>query len=197
MSLCTCRRQFWQPCQKILGKSLKIFCSNSQIDGEFKRFPKNLFLLKMFVWTCTKKIWQPCRNLVAKKTKNFPKFQKKEATIFWSEFFSHQKWFFSNGECNFDNPTKNFSPKNQRFAPQISKNDEKNIEFFERKIFILKLCFCTCWIQLRPPCQKFLVRTLKNFARIPVRMKKLCAFQKSYSLKCSSKHAQEILAGLP
>ena len=38
--------------------------------------------------------------------------------------------------------------------------------------------------------QNFLVRTLKIFARIPVRMKKLCAFQKSYSLKCSSEQTQ-------
>ena len=38
--------------------------------------------------------------------------------------------------------------------------------------------------------QNFLVRTLKNFAQIPVRMKKLCAFQKSYSLKCSSEQTQ-------
>ena len=45
-------------------------------------------------------------------------------------------------------------------------------------------------MQLWPPSQNFLIRTLKNFVRIPVRMKKLCAFQKSYSLKCSSEQAQ-------
>ena len=45
-------------------------------------------------------------------------------------------------------------------------------------------------MQLWPPSQIFLVRTLKTFARIPVRMKKLCAFQKIYSLKCSSEQAQ-------
>ena len=45
-------------------------------------------------------------------------------------------------------------------------------------------------MQLWPPSQNFLIRTLKNFARIPVRMKKLCAFQKSYSLKCSSEQLQ-------
>ena len=45
-------------------------------------------------------------------------------------------------------------------------------------------------MQLWPPSQSFLVRTLKNCARTPVRMKKLCVFQKSYSLKCSSEHAQ-------
>ena len=45
-------------------------------------------------------------------------------------------------------------------------------------------------MQLWPPSEVFLLRTLKTFARIPVRMKKLCAFQKSYSLKCSSEQAQ-------
>ena len=45
-------------------------------------------------------------------------------------------------------------------------------------------------MQLWPRSQSFLVRTLKNCARTPVRMKKLCVFQKSYSLKCSSEHAQ-------
>ena len=96
--------------------------------------------------------WQDCRNFVAKNPKirnTFPNCRNVEVTFFWTNFFFHQKRFFSNGECNFDNPTKNFPPKTTDLHPRFQKKTRKNLNFSKRKLFIVKLCFCTCWIQLR------------------------------------------------
>ena len=57
------------------------------------------------------------------------------------------------------------------------KNYEKIMNFLEGKLFSLKFCFCTCRIHLWPPREKFVFKTLKNFARIPERMRNLCVFQ--------------------
>ena len=143
-------------------------------------FPKNLFLLKMFVWTCTKKFWQDCRNFVSRNTKEFPIVQ-----ITWSYNFLirncfHQKWFSNNGECNFDNPTITFSPKYQKTTDlplRFQKRKREVMNFLEGKLFFLKLCFCTCRIHLWPSREKFVVKLWEHFARIPERMKNLCAFQ--------------------
>ena len=58
-----------------------------------------------------------------------------------------------------------FFSKNPQIYSSDSENHEKNCESFERKITFLKRFLCTCKIQLWPPCQNFLVETLKNFCR--------------------------------
>ena len=134
MFLCTCRIQLWQPCQKFLVKTLKFFCSNSGNDEKKVNFPRNLFLIKTFVWSCTTKFCQDCRNFVAKNTKKFPIVQIRWKYNFFNRVCFHQNWFSSIGECNFDNPTKNFSPKNHRFVTQVPKKEERIYQFFGRKI---------------------------------------------------------------
>ena len=127
--------QLWPPCRKILVRTVKTFCSNSGNDEKKINFPRNLFLLKIFVWSCTKKFWQNCRNFVAKHTKNFPIVQRRWSYIFFTRDCFHQKRFSSNGKCNFDNPTKNFSTKNHTFVTQIPKGREKLWIFGGKNIF--------------------------------------------------------------
>ena len=52
-------------------------------------------------------------------------------------------------------------------------------------------------MQLWPPIQIFLVRTVKTFARIPVRMKKLSAFQIFIRWNVRLNKHNEIFANLP
>ena len=146
MILCKCRVQLWQTCQKTLFKTLKTSCWKSGKDEKMKNFPKNHFSSRSSSEHVQRNFDKPAVKLLPKTRKTFPNSKKDEVTIFWSEFFFHQKRSSSNRECNPDNPTKKFCPKNYRCAAHIPINDEKNYEFFERKIFFFKLCFCTCRI---------------------------------------------------
>ena len=113
-------------------------CSKSGNDEKLMSFPKNLFV-KMFVWTCTKNFDKPAVTLSPKIRKTFPNSKKDEVTIFWSQFFFHQKRFYSNGECNFANPIKKFSLQNPRYAAQIPKRRrqklwEKDLNCYEGNV---------------------------------------------------------------
>ena len=133
--------------KKFLVKLLKTFAGLSVNDQKMISFLKNLFV-KKFVWTCTMKFWRASRNIVGKKTKNTPNLQKRWIYNFLSKYvFFHQKLFFSTGECIFENALKVFSPKIYRFAAQ-SPETTKKTEFFERKIYFLKMFLihveCSC-----------------------------------------------------
>ena len=133
--------------KKFLVKLLKTFAGLSVNDQKMISFLKNLFV-KKFVWTCTMKFWRASRNIVGKKTKNTPNLQKRWIYNFLSKYvFFHQKLFFSTGECIFENALKVFSPKIYRFAVQ-SPETTKKTEFFERKIYFLKMFLihveCSC-----------------------------------------------------
>ena len=125
-------------------------------------FPRNLFLLKMFVCSCTKKFWQDCRNFASKNTKQFPIVQIRWSYNFFIRNCFHQKWFSSNGECIFDNPTKKFFLETTDLSLRFQKKREI-MNFLDGRLFFLKLCFCTYRIHLWPPREKFVVKTLKTF----------------------------------
>ena len=145
-------------------------------------FPKNLFLLKMFVWTCTKKVWQDCRNFVCKNTKEFPIVQIRSSYNFSIRNCFHQKWFSSNGDCNFDNPTKNFSPKNHWFVTQIPKGREKLWTFWKENYFSSNCASAQVESICDHPVKNLSSKPWKVFARIRKSMKNLCAFQTKYFL---------------
>ena len=162
----------------------KISCQNSEnfvleLRKWWKKinFPKNLFLLKIFVWTCTKKFWQDCRNFVSKNTKEFPLVPKRWRYNFFISNCFHQKWFSSNGDCNFDNPTKIFSPKNHRFVTQIQKRREK-LWIFWKEIYFSSNCASAHVESICDhPVKNLSSKHWKLFARLLERMKNLCAFQ--------------------
>ena len=171
------------PCQIIFFKNLKNICWNSGQDEKVKNFPKSHFSSKSSSEYVQSNFDKPAVTLSPKTRKTFPNSKKDEVTIFWSDFFFHQKWFSSNRECNPDNPTKKFCPKNHRFAAHIPINDEKNHDFFDRKRFFLKLCFCTCRNKLWPTCQKILVKTLKTFCWNSAKDGKMISYAKNLFVK--------------
>ena len=125
-------------------------------------FPKNLFV-KLFVWTCTIKFWQACRIVVAKNTKKFRELQKSWSYSFFNKIlFSIKNDSLATENAFLTTLAKTFS-KNPQIYSSDSESHEKNCESFEKKITFLKRFLCTCKMQLWPPCQNFLVKTLKNF----------------------------------
>ena len=144
--LCTCKMQLWPPCWKSLVKTLKTICSNSGNDEKIVHFFQiKILLLKMFVRTCTMRFCQACRIFVVRNTKNFPEFQNCWKYNFLNKIFL----FIRNVSLATENgilttTKKSFLRNTLGFAAEVPKNDERIYEFFERRIFFLKFCFCTC-----------------------------------------------------
>ena len=69
--LCTHRKQYSQPCQKVFVKSLKVFCSFLKKIKTPTIFSKNFIFFKGFLSTSRFQFRQSCSKYSDKKLKNF------------------------------------------------------------------------------------------------------------------------------
>ena len=69
--LCTHRKQYSQPCQKVSVKSLKVFRSFLKKIKTPTIFPRKLIFFQDFLWTRRFQYWQSCSKYFDKKLKQF------------------------------------------------------------------------------------------------------------------------------
>ena len=98
------------------------------------------------------------------------------------QIFDQNFFFIKNDSLTTDNAIlttlpKIFLQKTTGLSLRFQERKREIINFLEGKIFFLKWCFCTFRIHLWPPVKNLPSKLLKLFARIPKRMKNLCAFQ--------------------
>ena len=122
---------------------------------------KNSFSPKCSSEHAQRNYGKPAVTLLSRIRKSFPNCKNVEVTFCWTKFFLSKKDSLATEKCYFHNASKNFSPKIYRFAAHIPKTTKK-MNFQKGKKF-LKFFLCTCRMQLRPACQKFLVKILEIF----------------------------------
>ena len=187
MFVWTCTMKFWPAFRNFVAKKTKNFpelqkCWSYTFLNKFIFFIKNdsLATENAILTTVANNFFLRVHTFAAQipKTtrKNFELFERKITFL---------KMFLCTCRMQFWQPSQKFFSKSQQatdLSLRFQKRKRKIMNFLEGKLFSLKLCFCTCRIHLWPPREKFVFKTLKSFARIPERMKNLCAFQTKYFL---------------
>ena len=199
MSLCTCIKVVVTTLSKKFSSKLgKPFARTPQMMKRIN-FPKNLFLLKMFVWTCTKKFWQAFRNFVAKKTKNFPELQNCWSYIFLNKFV----FFIKNDSLATENAilttvANNFLWESTQLQLRYWKPRKKTLKFRKENNVPKNVPMYMYKSSCDHLVKQILVKTLKTFCSSSANDEKNKLSQKPISPQIVRLNMyEEILASLP
>ena len=162
--------------RKLVGRSLKIFISNTESDKKTTIFSKVFFLFKMLLWLRKKQFWYPYDLVPVGSGKSLTQSPQKmrKFRLFFGKMSFFEMFLWKNRK-HFWQPRPKIFAKKLKFSCAVYERFLKNEQFSNWKV-LLEIFLSTGRFQFRQTYWNFIGRRRKFFHSIPENVEKTSNF---------------------